>query len=198
MPEPVASSSKKRPATELAVRLAEVTAERDQAAAERDSYKRLYLEMLAQCRKLELGIIGRGRERDLGDPSQVTMSLLGLMTGGAANSSAAPASPATPPATHTIAQHQRAKPTGRKPLPEKLPRIDIEVLPPEVQARGLDAFEKIGEDVTETVERRRASLVVVRVTKPKLVAKDRDLKFETKVFQAASPELPPVSPKSCS
>ena len=188
--ETPATAVKKKPAAELAARLAEVAGERDKAAAERDSYKRLYLETLALCRKLELGIVGRGRERDLGDPSQVTMSLLALMTGGAATSPTAPAAPATPPATQTIAQHQRAKPTGRKPLPEKLPRIDIEVLPPEVQARGLDAFEKIGEDVTETVERRRASLVVLRVHKPKLVAKDRDLKFEIKVHQATSLELP--------
>ena len=105
------------------------------------------------------------------------MSLLGLMMGGAVSAPVAPAVPATPPATQTIAQHERAKPTGRKPLPEKLPRIDIEVLPPEVQARGLDAFEKIGEDVSETVERRRAGLVVVRTKRGKFVAKNRDLKM---------------------
>jgi hypothetical protein len=32
--------------------------------------------------------------------------------------------------------------------------VDVEVLPPEVQQQGTDAFERIGEDVTETVERR--------------------------------------------
>jgi transposase len=185
-----AASSKKKPAAELAARLAEVAGERDKATAERDAYKRLYLETLAQCRKLELGITGRGRERDLGDPSQVTMSLLGLMTGGAVSAPAAPVEPSTPPATQTIAQHERAKPTGRKPLPEKLPRVEIEVLPPEVQARGLDAFEKIGEDVSETIERRRASLVVVRTKRGKFVAKDRDLKVETQVHQGAPLELP--------
>ena len=57
----------------------------------------------------------------------------------------------------------KAKPTGRKPFPEKLPRVDIEVLPPEVQQKGLDAFERIGEDIVETLEKRQASLVVVRV-----------------------------------
>jgi hypothetical protein len=45
---------------ELAERLASVTAERDSFKTERDSFKRLYLEVLAQCRKLELGIVGRG------------------------------------------------------------------------------------------------------------------------------------------
>jgi len=151
--------------------------------SERDSYKRLYLDTLAQCRKLELGIVGRGRERDLGDPNQVTMSLLGMLTGG-------PMSPAAPPAVEQVRAHERAKPTGRQPLPEKLPRVEVTVLPPEVEQKDLDAFEKIGEDVCETVERRPASLVVVRVTKPKFVEKDRDLKFETKVFQAPPPELP--------
>ena len=33
----------------------------------------------------------------------------------------------------------RKKPTGRKPLPDHLPRVDIEVLPEEVQREGLDA-----------------------------------------------------------
>jgi len=169
---------------ELAARLASVTTERDSIKSERDSYRRLYLEMLALCRKLELGVVGRGRERDLGDPNQITMSILAMMTGGAA----APA--AEPNPKETVRAHQRAKPTGRQVLPASLPRIDVEVLPPEVQARGTEAFEKIGEDVTETVERRPASLVVLRVHKPKFVEKGRDLKREVKVLQAEPPELP--------
>ena len=127
--------------------------------------------MLALCRKLEAGIIGRGRERDLGDPIQLTISLLGLMTCGAL----APAAPAEE-TTETAREHQRAQPTGRKPLPESLPRVEVTDLPPEVEKTGTDAFEQIGEDVTERVERRRASLVVVRTHKPKFVAKNRDSK----------------------
>ena len=145
--------------------------------SERDSYRRLYLETLAQVRKLEAGVTGRGRERDLGNPNQISLSLLSMMTGGAVG----PAEPEAPPATEQVRAHERAKPTGRKPLPENLPRVEIEVLPPEVQARGLDAFERIGEDVSEVVERRRASLVVVRITRPKFVEKGRDLRFEIKV-----------------
>jgi transposase len=170
-------------ADELAARLATVTSERDTFKDERDQYKRLYLEMMTLCRKLELGIIGRGRERDLGDANQVSMSLLGLMTGVAPAAKVEPEKPPEPP-------RERAKPTGRKPLPAKLPRVDITVLPPEVQKAGTDAFEQIGEDVTETVERRPGSLVVVRVHKPKFVEKHRDLKREVQVLQAAPPELP--------
>ena len=64
------------------------------------------------------------------------------------------------------------------------------LLPPEVEKAGTDAFEQIGEEVTETVERRRASLVVVRIHKPKFVAKNRDLKQEQQIPQAAPLELP--------
>ena len=62
---------------------------------------------------------------------------------------------------------------GRKPLLEHLPRIDIEVLTPEVQNKGLDAFERIGEKMSEVVERRAASIVVARVVRPKFVPKSR-------------------------
>lgn len=86
--------------------------------------------------------------------------------------------------------HTRRKPTGRKPLPEHLPRVEIEVLPPEVERQGLDAFERIGEDVSETVERRPASLVVARVIRPKFVRKKRERDGATEVFIAEPLELP--------
>ena len=88
---------------------------------------------------------------------------------------------------------------GRRRLPlsrftvvgsANLPRIEIEILPEEVERQGRDAFETIGEDVTETVERRPGSLVVVRVRKPKFVRKDRERYAETEVFVAPPPELP--------
>ena len=59
-----------------------------------------------------------------------------------------------------------------------------------MQQEGLAAFEKIGEDVAETVERRPASLVVVRTRRPKFVRKDRDKLAETKVLQSEAVELP--------
>jgi len=89
-----------------------------------------------------------------------------------------------------VAGHTRAKPTGRKPLPEHLPRIDVEVVPEEVQRLGLDAFEKISEDMSEVLERRPASLVVVRVHRPKFVPKGRERAEATVVEQAAPLELP--------
>jgi transposase len=144
--------------------------------------------MLALNRKLELGIIGRGRERDLGNPNQLTLSMLEMMTGGGVQAPAKADDELVE--TSEVAAHQRQKPTGRKPLPETLPRVHVTVLPLEVQKAGLDAFEQIGEDVTETLERRPSALVVVCTHKPKFVEKDRDLKFETTVHQAPAPELP--------
>jgi transposase len=164
-------------------KLVQLGAERDEVAKERDEYKRLYLKMLEQCRKLELGILGQKRERFVDGDPQLTMSLLNMLVG-------QEEAPREAAACEEVAAHTRAKPTGRKPLPEKLPRVDIEVLPPEVQRAGLDAYECIGEDVSETVERRPASLVVVRIHKPKLVLKERDRLADTEVLQASSPELP--------
>lgn len=171
---PSAASADER-TTELEHQIAELTDQRDR-------YKQLYLDMLELCRKLEIGILGQKREKLPPGEEQLTLQLLEMLLGKQL--------PEPPIEVEQVQAHQRAKPTGRKPLPEKLPRVDIEVLPPEVQQQGLDSFEKIGEDVTETVERRPASLVVVRVHKPKFVPKGRDRNCETKVLQSPPPELP--------
>jgi transposase len=175
-------------AASIEAKLADFSARFDALSAERDEYRKLYLQTLAICRKLELGIIGQQRERLSPSDAQLTMGMLQMLLG--EGRSATPAAPPAAAAETKVAAHTRVKPTGRKPLPEKLPRVDVEVLPPEVQRQGLDAFERIGEDVTETVERRQASFVVVRVRKPKFVAKDRPRNAETQVLQAAPPELP--------
>jgi transposase len=47
-------------------------------------------------------------------------------------------------------------------------------LPPEVERAGLDAFARIGEEISEVIERRPASLVVARIVRPKFVRKDRE------------------------
>ena len=150
---------------------------------ERDAYKKLYTEMLERCRKLELGIFGQKREKFSTNDAQLTLSILNMLLQNGD-------SPTAPPEPTQIPAHTRQKPTGRKPLPEHLPRIDICVLPKEVQEQGTDAFEQIGEDVTETVERRPASIVVVRTHKPKFVPRDRNQIEERAVLQASPPELP--------
>ncbi len=174
-------------ATQIPESRDQVVALVERISTERDGYKKLYLETLDLCRKLERGLLGQKREKLSAGDAQITMSLLGMLLGGEAAANAAEPIPAP---VEEVRAHTRQKPTGRKPLPEELPRVDLEVLPPEVQRGGLDAFERIGEDVTETLEWRRASLVVVRMHKPKFVPKGRDRAAETTVFQAPPPELP--------
>ena len=164
----------------------EVVALVKRLSAERDGYRKLYLETLELCRKLERGILGQKREKLSPDQAQITMALVGMLLGNDART----ADELAPVVTEQVRTHTRQKPTGRKPLPEDLPRVDLEVLPPEVQRGGLDAFRRIGEDVSETVEYRRASVVVVRMHKPKFVPKDHPRTAETKVLQAEPPELP--------
>jgi transposase len=171
---------------DLRGRLDQLAAERDKIAVERDEYRKLYLQMLELCKKLERGIVGPKREKLSPSDAQLAISLLETLLGEVERGTA----DEEPVATERIREHTRRKPTGRKPLPENLPRVEIEILPPEVQQKGLESFERIGEDVSETVERRPASLVVVRTRKPKFVDKERDRLAETKVFQAQSPELP--------
>jgi transposase len=150
--------------------------------AERDEYKRVYVALLEAYRKLEAGLLGQKRERFVGGEGteQLALSLLSMLVG---------KEPPPESETQKVETHERRKPTGRKPLPDNLPRIEVEVIPPEVQQRGLDAFERIGEDTSETVERRPASAVVVRTVRPKYVPK-KDATDLPKVLQAPAPELP--------
>ncbi len=147
--------------------LTALRADNERLAAEREHYRELYLRMLEQCRKLELGLLGQKAERLVANDAQLTMRVLATLLG------ERPAVDEAPP-TQTVREHKRQKPTGRKPLPESLPRVEIEMLPDEVQREGLDAFERIGEDAREIIERRPASIVVVRLIYPKFVRKDRE------------------------
>ena len=88
---------------------------------ERERYRALYLEMLELNKKLERGLLGQKAEKLPADQAQLTLQLLATPLG-------APEPPATP-AVQEVAPHTRRKPTGRKPLPENLPRVEIEICP---------------------------------------------------------------------
>ncbi|GAC1546343.1 MAG: hypothetical protein NVS3B10_10320 [Polyangiales bacterium] len=160
-------------------------------ALERDvaHYKQLYLEALERCRKLELGLLASKSEHLPPSDSQLALSVLGMMLDDKANTDLE-AALAHATDEQKIPEHVRRKPTGRKPIPEELPRVAIEILPPDVQRLGTDAFDRIGEEVSETIERRPASLVVARVVRPKFVRKDRERDGATTVSIAEPPELP--------
>ena len=155
--------------------------------SERDEYKRLYVSMMEAYRKLEAGLVGQKRERQVPTSEQLTMDVVSMLV-------PVPTDEATPTPSTTVEKHERSKPTGRKPLPEKLPRVIIEVLPPDVQRQGLDAFDRIGEDTSEVIEKRPASVVVVRTVRGKYVSKEKvdalQVGESTPVLQAAAVELP--------
>ena len=168
------------------VALEEMAAARAQAERERDEYRRLYLELLERARKLELGLRGQSAERLPASEAQLTLGVLGMMLG------AERAIDATLPVgeKQRVEAHERSKPTGRQKIPDSIPRIDIRVVPPEVERLGLDAFDIIGEETTEILERRPASLVVARVVKPKFRYKHRKVGEPVEVHTAGTPPLP--------
>lgn len=170
--------------SQLAVEKSQLAAENEKLAAERNEYQQQYVVLLEAYRKLEAGFWGQSRERFVvvGAEEQLTLVELLKMVVPAA---------AAPQATTTVPAHTRAKPTGRKTPPADLPRIDFEELPPEVKKEGLNAFERIGETVCETVERRPSSTVVLRTVRAKYVRKGDDKPAgEPKVLQAEPLELP--------
>src|SRR5437879_492910 len=123
------------------------------ACAERDEYKKLFLLLREENEKLKRGLLGQKAERLDPNDRQLTLSILEMMLGKKAEPAALP--------TEQVSAHERKKPTGRKPLPEHLTRVEIELIPLGVQEQGLENFERIGEEVSETLERRPASNVVV-------------------------------------
>jgi hypothetical protein len=144
------------PTPELEARLNEVS-------QERDHFRKLYLEALERCVLLERGIMaGNKAERFTTDGSQLTLGVLGLQL--------TPEVPETPEAPAASPRHRPRRRAGtpagspeghgRRAITAMLPHVDIEVLPPEVQREGLDAFERIGEETSEVVEHRPASLAL--------------------------------------
>lgn len=153
---------------------------------ERDEYRKLYLLLREQYEKLKRGLLGQKAER-LGrgeNPAQLSLALLGMLLGEGAEPEKTAVGQIEVPA------HQRKK-AVRKPLPENLPHVTIEVLPPEVEREGREAFEQIGCESRDVLERRPASVVIVEIVKPKFIRKaERRQSATTQVLVAETPELP--------
>jgi transposase len=152
------------------------------AVAARDQYKALYEQLREECEKLKRGLVGQKAERVPPDDRQLTLALLEWML----EQHGAPELVQK----ETVRAHERQKPSGRKPLPAHLPRVDVELIPFEVQQGGLENFRRIGEEVSEVLERRRASSVVVRVIRPKFVAKDAPRHGPVQVLIGEPADLP--------
>ncbi len=151
----------------------------DAMTAERDRYRHLYEQLREAYAKLAHGLRGQQAERLPPDDRQLTLALLGTLLGDDA-----------PPAAQPVRAPARRPPTGRQPLPEHVPRVKIELVPLDVQRQGLDQFERIGAAVSEVLERRPASAVVVEVIRPKFVPKGCDRLGPTRVLIAEPAELP--------
>jgi transposase len=152
---------------------------------ERDEYKKLALLLQEQVERLKVGLLGQKAERLPKNDAQLSLAILNLALG----NDALTTTPAEPEPEQTVPAHTRRK-AVRKPLPDALPRVAIEILPPEVQVEGLDAFELVGADTREVLERRPASCVVVAITYKKFVRKDRERGTATEVLAAPAVELP--------
>jgi transposase len=162
-----------------------ITALEAQIAAvsqERDEYRKLVLHLREEVERLKRGLIGQKAERLPKNDAQLSLLMLGLALGSGADT------PSPPPVEQTVAEHTRAKPV-RRPLPPNLPREEIEIIPPEVE-RDPDAFELIGSETREVLERRPSCTITVALIYRKYVRKDRKRGEATQVLAPEGVELP--------
>lgn len=158
---------------ELLVERARLLQERDAATHERDEYKKLYVMTRNAYELAKLGILEQKAERLPKNDDQLSLAILAMALGSEeAVTAESDVTADAPPDEEsvTIPEHQRKK-SKRLPFPEHLPRVTIELLPPEVQLEGLNAFRLIGSEEREVLERRPASHFVVRLVRKKFVRK---------------------------
>lgn len=154
---------------------------------ERDEYKKLYTHLREENERLKRGLLGKKAEKLPQNDAQLSLAILGLMLGGGEE-------PAPPPTdeeeeTQVIPEHTRKVPKRRSPS-DDWPRVYIELVPPEVEREGLDAFEVIGQESRGVLERRPASCVFVEVVRKKFVRKADKGATETSVLIADPLALP--------
>lgn len=193
-----------------------------EAIRARDAYRKLIDQLKEKIAKLEQGLIGPKSERYKGegeeDPQlslQILTELLGarLPEGADAEQLAA----ALLEQARGDAQagggsdggdgggedggderlHRRPrKPTGRSTKREHVHKLTLELLPEEVKRLGLDAFERIGQESSTTIERRISSLVQVTVVRPKFRAKTTEAAAAVQQARAEAGTLPEQPPES--
>jgi transposase len=178
-------SSAEAALAESLARIAEVEHERDGLRHERDEYKKLYALLREENERLKRGLIGQKAERLPRNNAQLSLAMLGLMLGNSEN----PGPPPDDAEEQQIPAHTRKVPK-RRTLPADWPRVTIELIPPEVEREGLDAFDILGEERRGILERRPASSVIVEVVRKKFVRKADKESLETAVLIAEPLSLP--------
>ena len=165
-------------------RVAALQAQVAALSEERDEYRKLVLHLREEVERLKRGLIGQKTERLPKDDAQLSLLMLGLALGGDMDAPAL----APPPVEQIVAEHTRAKPV-RKPLPPNLPREEIEIVPPEVE-RDPDAFELIGSETREVLERRPSCTITVALIYKKYARKDRKRGEATQVLAPEAVDMP--------
>lgn len=178
---------------EYEARLAALTRERDELKAQRDreaaraeraehernEFKKLYGLVLLELERMKRQLFGQKAEAV--DPAQVQLAFGPVLdalerarTGGEAAAGEVESElqklreRAQAEVARRKAEKKAPKPHGRRDLSaEDLPVETIVIEPPERLLPGGEALEKIGEEVSEHIDRRPASLVRVRVVRPK-------------------------------
>ena len=180
--ERVSSSSIAETLAQFDAKQAELT----KLQRERDEYKKLAAHLREENERLKRGLLGKKAEKLPQNDAQLSLAILGLMLGGSEE-------PAPPPAeeeeTQVIPEHTRKVPKRRGPS-DDWPRVYIELVPPEVEREGLDAFDVIGQESRGVLERRPASCVFVEVVRKKFVRKADKGAAETSVLIADPLALP--------
>lgn len=189
-----------------------------EAIRARDVYRKLIDELKEKVEKLERGLIGPKSERFKGgDDSQLSLQILAQLLGASDVEGADAKQLADELLAQAEAEAQAAagdgegggndgtdekphrpprKPTGRSTKGQQVQRVTIEMVPDEVKRLGLDAFERIGEETSTTIERRVSSLVEVVVVRPKFLAKTDEAVQAVKDARAERGTLPEQEPKS--
>ncbi|HVY25659.1 MAG TPA: IS66 family transposase [Polyangiaceae bacterium] len=160
--------------------------ELQKAQRERDEYKKLYTHLREENERLKRGLLGKKAEKLPQNDAQLSLAILGLMLGGGEEPAPAPAEEEE---TQVIPEHTRKVPKRRGPS-DDWPRVYIELVPPEVEREGLEAFDVIGQESRGVLERRPASCVFVEVVRKKFVRKADKGATETSVLIADPLALP--------
>jgi transposase len=168
----------------FAVDVTEAAAKIQKVEGERDEYRKLVLHLREEVERLRRGLLGQKAERLPRDDGQLSLAILTLAMAGAGGAPEAEAAIEE----ELVAEHTRRKPV-RKPPPADLPRVKIVLTPPEVE-REPEAFEQIGSEVREVLERRPAATIVVQVEYLKFVRKEPKVGEPTRVVVVPALELP--------
>jgi transposase len=194
-----------------------------EAIRARDAYRKLIDQLKEKIAKLEQGLIGPKSERYKGegkeddpqlslqiltellgaqlpegaDAEQLAAALLEQARGDAQSGGGSDGGDGGGEDGGDERVHRRPrKPTGRSTKGEHVHKLTLELLPEEVKRLGLDAFERIGQETSTTIERRISSLVEVTIVRPKFRAKTAEAQAAVQQVRAEAGTLPEQPPES--